>query len=41
MAIPEDCETYNKYFDVENFTKWYVAAEATRNWEPNLFYVLP
>lgn len=41
QAIPNDCELYKEYVDIESFAKWYVAAEVTGNWEPNLFYVLP
>lgn len=40
-AIPVDCETYKSFVDIESFAKWYVAAEVTGNWEPNLFYALP
>ena len=40
QLIPEDCETYKNLIDIESFAKWYVVAEVTGNWEPNLFYVL-
>ena len=38
--IPEDCETYKNYLDIRSFAKWYIVAEVTGNWEPNLFYIL-
>ena len=38
QLIPEDCETYKNLIDIESFAKWYVVAEVTGNWEPNLFY---
>ena len=41
LAIPDDCETYKKFIDIDSFAKWFVAAEVMGNWEPNLYYVLP
>lgn len=41
QKIPQDCETYKKYIDIQSFAKWFVAAEMTGNWDPNLYYVLP
>ena len=40
VKIPEDCETYRQYIDINSFAKWYIATEVTGNWEPNLYYVL-
>ena len=40
LKIPEDCESYRKYVDIESFAKWFVVAEVTQNWDPNFYYVL-
>lgn len=39
--IPNDSISYKSFIDIESFAKWYIAAEVTGNWDPNLYYVLP
>lgn len=40
LSIPVDNENYKLFIDIKSFAKWYVVAEVTGNWEPNLFYAI-